>query len=86
MALRENRLDNPGLDSMDLENFLGGKPPDPIFLMLWTAVPTDLSCLVKYEGLHAMYCLGLQAKSSKHLNGARALWHQSTENCHNLRR
>ena len=53
MALRENRLDNPGLDSVDLENFLGGKPPDPIFLLLWSAVPTDLSCLVQYEGPHA---------------------------------
>ena len=41
------------LVGVDLENFSGGKPPDPIFLLLWYAVATGLPCLVQYEGLHA---------------------------------
>ena len=29
--------------------FFGSKPPDPIFLLLWSAVATGLSCLVQYQ-------------------------------------
>ena len=36
-----------------LENSSGGKPQEPIFFLLLSAVATGLLCFVQYQGLHA---------------------------------
>ena len=51
--LCSKRAFSDSLDAVDLENFSVGKPPDPFFLLLWSAVATGLPCLVQYLELHA---------------------------------
>ena len=51
--LCSKRAFSDSLNSVGLENFSEGKPPDSVFLLLWSAVATSLSYFVQYEGLHA---------------------------------